>query len=256
MSELRLIVKTVRVLKCKNTTFYNHLFTKKAFEGKKYEQKTARISVLMVAFILLVSIPSQLPAQIAEEHPLSSNYSDNFFILLQLGGYLPIHDSYKINYETKTIGLPLEIGGGLLFPVSERASTGAQFRFKRREAVFVPDMSLSSLEIEPMVHYYLEKPKLEELRLYGLLSLLLARTTVTGIIESTTDGTTIQPLQVSKGYYNIGFGIGLGLEYPIATLSAIYADLHLGTYFADGVTKGGLGNIGGITMSIGYKLGL
>ena len=201
----------------------------------------------------MVVRPSRLSAQMENETKLTS---DHFFILLSIGGYIPIHDSYRINYETQTFGLPIEIDGGLLFPASERLSVGMQLRYKRREASFVPDMSIATLELEPMAHYYLDKPRPDELRIYGLLSILLARETVAGNIESTRDGVKTISVPVSKGYYNIGFGIGLGVEYPVTTLSALFADVHFGTYFADATGRGGLGNLGGITISIGYKLGI
>jgi opacity protein-like surface antigen len=179
----------------------------------------------------------------------------NATLFAEIGGYIPFKDSYKINYGTNTIGLPVELSIGMLFPASERLSAGAILRYKRREANFVSNMSISTVELYPSVMYYLEQPQFNELLLYGRAGLLLARSVAKGESLVTKDGSDPIESTVSKDYYNIGFGIGLGLEYPLNNYSTLFADLHVGMYFADPVKGGGLGNIGGVTIGVGYSIG-
>jgi hypothetical protein len=206
-----------------------------------------------VIFFFAVIFPlKSLRAQAGSE---SFTETRNATLFAEIGGYIPFKDSYKINYGTSTIGLPVELGIGMLFPASERLSAGAILRYKRREANFVDNMSISTVELYPSVMYYLEQPQFNELLLYGRTGLLLARSVTKGITQATKDGSNPADLQVSKDYYNIGFGIGLGLEYPLNHNSTLFADLHVGTYFADPVKNGGLGNIGGVSISVGYSIG-
>lgn len=172
-----------------------------------------------------------------------------------MNGYISFKDSYKINYETSTFGLPVELGIGLLFPASKRLSAGVLLHYKSRDAIFVNEMSISSLEVVPTVQYYLDEPMPEELHLFGRVGIGFIRSTAEGVIQATTDGSNVSNMKVSRPYYNVGIALGLGISYPIGALSGITAGLDVRTYFADATSSGGLGNIGGVCIGIGYAFG-
>lgn len=151
--------------------------------------------------------------------------------------------------------MPIEMGIGLLFPASNRLSAGMLVHFKSRDAIFVNEMSISSLEVVPTVQYYLDEPVPKELHLFGRAGVAFIRSTAEGIIQSTTNGTNVSELKVSRPYYNVGLAIGLGIVYPIGSYSGITAGLDIRSYFADATSSGGLGNVGGVCIGIGYALG-
>ena len=169
-------------------------------------------------------------------------------------GFIAIRETYRMNYESDLGGLPIEVSGGLQFPVTPRLSAGLTTRYRRRTVTFIPDVSLRSLELEPGIKYYLEAPQPGEIRLLGDVGLILARMTATGPIESSADGQNFETRIVSKDYLNLGFGVGLAVEYPVTELSAAFAHVHLGTYMLDPIDEGGLGNVGGISIGLGYKI--
>jgi hypothetical protein len=140
------------------------------------------------------------------------------------------------------------------FPIDGRLSAGLGLRYRRRTVTFIPDVSLRSLELEPGVQYYLEEPQPGDMRIIGDVGLILARMTAEGPIESSTDGQSFQTRTISKDYLNLGFGVGLGIEYPLAEVSLLYAHVHLSTLLLDPVDEGGLGNVGGISIGLGYKI--
>lgn len=176
-------------------------------------------------------------------------------LLLDVNGFISFKDSYTINYESNTLGLPVEFGAGLLFPTSKRLSAGVLLHYKTRKALFVQEMYISSLEITPSIQYYLDEPVPNELRLYGRTGIGFVRSTAQGIIQATSDGSNISSMKVSRAYYNVGLAIGLGIVYPIGDYSGISAGFDVRTYFADATSLGGLGNIGGVSIGIGYMLG-
>jgi hypothetical protein len=188
--------------------------------------------------------------------PDSGKTLPDFVIFAEASGFIPFDESYRINYQASLAGIPFEIAGGLCFPINASLSSMFDFRYMRRTAVYVPDLEIKTLEIEIGVRDYLEKEYNNELRLYGSAGLLLAQASATGIIDATTDGTSIIPSEVSKDYLNIGLGLGLGIEDPISKVSALYFGIHIGVYFSDLITNGGLGNIGGISICLGYRFGL
>lgn len=169
-------------------------------------------------------------------------------------GFIAIRETYRLNYESDLGGLPIEISGGLHFPINTRLSAGLTTRYRRRTVTFIPDVSLRSLELEPGVKYYLEAPQPGELRIVGDAGLILARMTAAGPIESSPDGQNFETRTVAKDYLNLGFGVGLAVEYPVTELSAAFAHVRLGTYLLDPVDEGGLGNVGGISIGLGYKI--
>jgi hypothetical protein len=207
---------------------------------------------IFIALILLL-VAAPISAQVL---PDSVKSQMDFVIFAEGAGFIPFSESYRINYHTSLAGLPFEIAGGLCFPVNPSLSAMFEFRYKRRTAVYVPDLRIKTLEIELGVHDYLEKEHENDLRLYGSAGLLLDQSTVAGNIEATSDGNNPVTAEVSKDYFNIGIGLGLGIEYPLTKVSALYLGFHLGVYFADPIATGGLGNIGGISIGLGYRLGL
>lgn len=188
--------------------------------------------------------------------PDSGKPVPDLVVFAEGAGFIPFRESYRINYRTSLAGIPFEFAGGICFPINSSLSAMFDFRYKRRTAVFVPDLRIKTLEIEIGVRDYLEAEHEHDLRLYGSAALLLARATTTGNIDATPDGVNIRTMEVSKDYFNIGLGLGLGIEYPLTKVSGIYFGIHLGTYFADPVKTGGLGNVGGLSINLGYRLAL
>ena len=204
---------------------------------------------LLASLIVFAAIPAS-----AQEMVESDSLPYSITVFVEGSGFIPIRETYRLNYEADLGGLPIEIMGGLQFPINRRTSAGLTARYRRRTVTFIPDVSLRSLEIEPGVRYYLEEPKTDEIRIIGDVGLLLARITAQGPIESTGDGQSVETRTVTKDYLNLGFGIGLSIDYPVTDLSAAFAHIHLSTFILDPVDEGGLGNVGGISIGLGYKI--
>lgn len=219
----------------------------------KHFQKVSLYSFRRNILILAVLLPSSLLGQVVQD---SSKSLPDFAVSFEASGFIPFRESYRINFETSLLGLPFEVAGGLYFPVNESLSGLVSFRYKRRAAVFVPDFRLKTIEIELGVHDYLEEAHEGDLRLFGSGGLLLARTTAIGNIDATTEGKNTISKEVSQDYFNIGLGLGLGIEYPLTSISGLFLKVHLGIYFADAISTGGLGNIGGLSIGLGYKIAL
>jgi hypothetical protein len=205
-----------------------------------------------IALILLLAATT-LSAQTQQD---SVKPQMDFVIFAEAAGFIPFSESYRINYQESLAGIPVEIAGGLCFPVNTSLSAMFEFRYKRRTAVYVPNLRIKALEIELGARDYLEKEHENDLRLYGSAGLLLGQSAVTGNIQVTSDGTNPITAEVSKDYFNIGLGLGLGIEYPLTKVSALYFGIHIGIYFADPIASGGLGNTGGVSFGLGYRLGL
>jgi hypothetical protein len=180
----------------------------------------------------------------------------NILLSADASGFFPFDGIYRINYGTSLAGLPIELAGGVGFPINSNLAGMVGIRYKRRTANFVPNFRIKTLEIELGVHDYLEKERMNDLRLFGSAGLLLETSTATGNIDNTADGKNIVQSEVSKDYYNIGLGLDLGVDYPLTKISGLYIVLHLGIYFADPVAAGGLGNIGGVSIGLGYRINL
>jgi hypothetical protein len=222
------------------------LATSNHYSKNGSRKKGYKVLALLVAIFL----------ELCRTSPTFSQTENSYAVLLvEANGYMPFKDSYKINYETSTLGLPFEYSIGLLFPASSRLSIGGIVHYRSREAAFVGDMSVSNLEITPSIQYYLEEPVPKEIRIYGRTGVSFVRSNAQGVIRATTDGTTFNDKKVSRHYYNAGIAVGLGVMYPIGSLSGITAALDVRTYFGDPVSSGGLGNIGGVSVGIGYALG-
>ncbi len=207
---------------------------------------------LLILSILITSlIFSSLSAQVLAD---SGKQLPDIIFFVEGAGFIPFRESYRINYHTSLAGIPLEFAGGICFPVNMSLSAMFEFRYKRRTAVYIPDLRIKTLEIELGARDYLEKEHENDLRLYGNAGLLLARAATTGTIEVTGDGNNPKTTEVSKDYFNIGLAVGLGVEYPFSNVSAMYFGIHLGVYFSDPIASGGLGNIGGLSIGLGYRL--
>jgi hypothetical protein len=204
--------------------------------------------------IFLLNFSTSVSAQ--TPHETESVSLPDVMLFAEASGFIPFRESYRINYQTSLAGIPIEVAGGICFPLNESLSGMLEVRYKRRAEKFVQDFRIKTLEIELGMRDYLERRHDNDLRLFGSAGLLLARSTVSGNIEATPDGKDVIITEVSKDYYNIGLGLGLGIEYPVTKISGIYAVVNIGIYFADPVASGGLGNIGGLSIGLGYKINI
>ena len=220
---------------------------------KLHKRREKYVNLLMLFILMTIPSLSSLSAQVL---PDSIHLLPDVIFFGEGAGFIPFRESYRINYHTSLAGIPFEFAGGICFPVNTSLSAMFGFRYKRRTAVYVPDLRIKTLEIELGARDYLEKEHENDLRLYGNAGLLLARATTIGTIEATSDGTNPRTTEVSKDYFNIGLGLGLGVEYPLTKISAINFGIHIGVYFADATATGGLGNIGGLSIELGYRLAL
>ena len=207
--------------------------------------------VLLLSVFLCIFYTQRAEAQPSEEQTLAQ-----FHILFEGDGFIPFNQSYRINYESKLIGLPIEFAAAVDFPINQTLASAIGIRYRRRSALFISNFRITSIEIDPGVRVYLEKDRPHDLRLFGTAGLLLARSTVGGTLQATSDGSSTEARTVSKDYYNIGIALGLGIEYPISTVSAIFGGLRIGLYFLDPVRTGGLGNAGGVSVGLGYKIAI
>ncbi len=207
----------------------------------------------MILFLIAGVAASPLDAQVL---PDSGKPLPDIVLFAEGAGFIPFQQSYRINYQTSLAGLPIEIATGVCFPVNSSLSAMCEFRYKRRTAAFVSDFRIKTLEIELGVRDYLEKEHEKDLRLYGSAGLILAKSTAAGIINATSDGINVIPSEVSQDYFNIGIALGLGVEYALTNASSIYLGIHMGIYFADPIKSGGLGNIGGLSIGLGYRIAL
>jgi hypothetical protein len=218
---------------------------------KKWHSEHKNIRWMGAFLVWLFIIAGTALSVIAQETSMLP-YTITFYA--EGSGFIAIRETYRLNYESDLGGLPIEIAGGLQFPIDHRLSAGLTARYRRRTVSFIPDVSLRSLELEPGIQYYLEEPQPGDIRIVGDVGLILGRMTAEGPIESTTDGQTVETRTVAKDYLNLGFGVGLGIEYPFSDLSAAFAHVHLSTFMLDPIEEGGLGNVGGISVGLGYKV--
>jgi hypothetical protein len=223
-----------------------------ALRPRKALRSFALPAICLVA-LLLTCISEQAVAQMSSN--LDSN-SYGAYIFLGVDGFLPFKESYRINYATKTIGLPIELYGGLSFVINQNLQAPLGVRFIRRAANFITGMDLQLIQIEPGLRLYIEKYREKELRLFLGTSLLLSRATITGPIDLSTSGDVTGQQTFSKDYYNIGLGIDLGLTYPLTERTGIDAFAHIGLPLGNPISHGGLGNLGGVSVGAVYKFGL
>ncbi len=177
------------------------------------------------------------------------------YLFAGFSGFIPFQQAYHLNYTTNLGGLPVEAFVGIGFPLNRSTWFPLTFRYIRRVASFVSNMDIRTMSIEPGVRVYLEKYQPNELRFFGGASVILARSTLSAIIDASQDGTISGEQPAQHDYLNFGLGVDLGLSYPISTVSTIDGGVHLGILLSNPVSTGGLGNVGGISLSIAYRLG-
>jgi hypothetical protein len=204
--------------------------------------------------ILLVALAILAPAARAQTAPDSAATSTTY-VFGGLGGFIPLRDSYRINYSTSLAGIPLEIFGGVLMPVSKTTLVPLTVRYIRREANFVSSTSIGVLSFEPGVRFFLEHEHHGDIRLFGGVEGLLAQATIQGDYEATADGASPTPARASKSYTNYGLGLDLGATYEIAQTSAVDVIIHIASYFGSPISSGGIGNIGGVSIGAVYRIG-
>ena len=193
---------------------------------------------------------SRVSAQVTDTLNPSATY-----VFGGVGGFIPMRDSYRLNYSTTLAGIPLELLGGVLMPISKTTLVPLTVRYIRREANFVSSTAIKVLSFEPGARFFLERKRTGDIQLFGGIEGLLAQATVEGNYESTTDGSSPVPATASKSYLNYGLGIDIGATYEFAPMSAIDAIVHIATYFGSPVSTGGIGNIGGVSIDAAFREG-
>lgn len=164
-------------------------------------------------------------------------------------------ESYRANYSANLGGLPIEVSGGFLFPVGTDVFVPVTARYMRQSANFVTGTSIAVLSIEPGVRIFLEPEHEHDLRMYGAIEALLGQATVEGNYDASADGTSTSAAAAQSNYYDLGLGFDLGLTYPFTSTTALDAGVHIGVFLASPVTQGGLGNIGGVSLTAAYRFG-
>lgn len=177
------------------------------------------------------------------------------YFFLGVSGFLPFSSSYRLNYSTSLAGLPIEVNGGVSFPITATLSVPFTVRYIRRVVDFVPDMDLKEISIEPGVRAFLEKYEPKEFRFYGGASLVLDEATVSAQYALSQNGTVTGIATAKKEYFNLGLGFDLGLTYQLTPMTAIDFGAHLAVLFLDPISHGGLGDIGGVSLGGEYRFG-
>jgi hypothetical protein len=224
------------------------------------------MTLIMAPFMMLLCTPVfaqskggiTSPAQPAPSTmPASSTTPDvnTTYIFGSVGAFIPGKESYRLNFSNSFMGLPIEVSGGLLFPISSEIFVPFTLRYDRRTANFVTGMTMSVVSIEPGVRYFFQREHGKEFRLFGGVEGILADASVSGSYEASQDGTITGTVLAQRDYFNIGIGFDLGLMYPLTPTTALEAIVHLSSFFASSVASGGLGNIGGISISADYRFG-
>jgi len=214
---------------------------------------------IMCALLLTFSTVS---LSIAQNHPKSQNPEKidsaeikSTYVFAGLGAFIPTGQSYSINYSTSIAGLPMELNGGLMFPVSNDILVPLEVRYVRRVANFVDGAAISVFSIEPGARFYLERQRFKDLRLFGAVSGLLAQASVSGNYYVSQNGTITGTAVAKQSYLDVGLGLDIGFSYPLTAISALDGGVHVAIYFASPVSSGGLGNIGGISLCADYRFG-
>jgi len=184
-------------------------------------------------------------------------HSISAYAFAGIGGFIPMQESYRINYSTNLGGLPIEVDGGFIFPVTEAILTPVIFRYERRTANFIDGTSIAVFSIEPGIRFYLEPQHDRDFRIFGAVEGLLAQANVTSTFDVLADANSIvaPAVPVMKDYFDLGIGFDIGLAYPLTETTALDGTVHTAIYFGSPVTSGGIGNIGGVSLTIAYRFG-
>ncbi len=194
--------------------------------------------------------------------PMQSDINTTY-IFGSIGAFIPTSESYRLNFTNRFVGLPIEISGGFLFPVGRDLFVPFTVRYDRRTANFITGMSMEVTSIEPGVRYFFQHDEAmsssttvsHELCIFGGAEVVFADAGVSGSYIVSPDGTIAGTAQAEKDYLNIGLGLDLGLMYPLTRTTAVEAIVHLAAFLASPVADGGLGNIGGVSLSAAYRFG-
>jgi hypothetical protein len=177
------------------------------------------------------------------------------YLFAGIGGFIPASKSYSENYSTSLGGIPIEISGGLMFPVGNDVFVPFTVRYVRREANFVTGMSIEVTSIEPGVRFFFEHSHDREIRLFGGAELLLADASTVGLYDVSPNGTVTGMALAQRDYFNLGLGFDFGLTYPFTPTTALDLTVHLAAFLASPIADGGLGNLGGVSITGGYRFG-
>ncbi len=207
----------------------------------------------VIAFLLvLLGLSSRLNAQPNSTDSLQLRTT---YLFAGIGGFLPLTDSYRLNYSTRLAGIPLELNGGFLFPISHDVLAPVTVRYVRRVANFIDATDIKVLSLEPGVRFYLEKETLNELRVFGGVEGLLAQASVASVYDVSSNGEVTGQAAAGKDYFNFGIGFDLGVQYPLTPTTSLDGTVHTSIYVANAVSHGGLGNIGGVSLTAAYRFG-
>lgn len=206
------------------------------------------LSILCILVLVPRVMCAQAPAP--DSLPAAGTY-----VYAGFSGFIPMRESYRLNYSTNLAGFPIEVMGGFIVPISPSGSVPFTARYERREADFLASTSIRILSIEPGFRYFLEAQREKDVRVFGAIEALFCRATVESTYDQSRDGTVSGTAQAQQDYYNIGFGVDIGASYPLATMSGLDATVHVATYLVDPVDHGGLGNIGGVSIGLSYRHG-
>lgn len=209
-----------------------------------------------MSYVSKVSLLDTLPRS-SDAMFETSKHSISVYALAGIGGFIPMRESYRINYSTNLGGLPIEVDGGFIFPVTEAILTPVIFRYERRTANFIDGTSIAVFSIEPGIRFYLEPQRDRDFRIFGAVEGLLAQANVTSMFEALADANSIvaPAVPVMKDYFDLGIGFDIGLVYPLTETTALDGTIHTAIYFGSPVTSGGVDNIGGVSLTIAYRFG-
>ncbi len=168
--------------------------------------------------------------------------------------FIPFLEGYRINYTTKFVGLPIELAGGIAVPLNERTALPITLRYIRREALFAANTTLSTFFVEPGVRIFLEAQRPNDLRFFAGGSLVIAQATFSGSITPSTSGEEGAPIAAMKTYFNLGGALDLGFAYPFAGGSGVDVIIHTSLLFGSPASRGGIGNLGGVSIGGFYHL--
>lgn len=233
----------------RNTTAWSRYIRPSPFRLKHFP---------LLALVLQLGFSVKLTAQTL---PTDSSQLRTTYIFVGIGGFVPMTDSYRLNYSTRLAGVPVEINGGFVFPISRDVLAPVTVRYVRREANFIDGTAIKVLSLEPGVRFYLEKEGNGDLRIFGGVEGLIAQASVSSVFDVTTYDPTSNVVEVTgraaagKDYFNFGIGFDVGIAYPLTASTALDGIVHTAMFLANPVSHGGLGNIGGVSLTAAYRFG-
>ncbi len=213
------------------------------------------ISPLALALLLVPGLPLVSTAQTKSVEVRQPKSDVSTYLFAGIGGFIPLNESYRVNYSTNLGGLPIEMSGGFLFPVGPGVFVPITARYVRREANFVTGTSVEVLSVEPGVRFFLERKHARDLRMFGAVEALLGQAAVQGNYDVSNDGAVTGSALAHKNYLDLGMGFDLGLTYPLTPATALDAMVHIAIFMTSPIANGGLGNIGGVSITAAYRFG-